>query len=287
MSGHVFRRSTVPNPPVAVAARGSTIVDADGREYLDAAGGAVVVNVGHGRREIADALGGAGRPPVVCAWLRLHQRAARAVRGRGRRAPARWTTRTCTRCRAGPRPSRAPSSWPAPPSSPAARWIAAWSSPAGGATTATRLGALDLSGSQAAPPAVRAVAGQVPARLRRVPVPRWRARLPGPGDRRGARRRARGRDRRGRRVQRGRLRGRADRGGHAGRRGAAGGLLAGHRGGLPAARRAADRRRGHDRVRADRGLVRDGPLRRPAGHAGRGQGRDVRVLAVRVRGGIR
>ena len=56
MSGHVFRRSTVPNPPVAVAARGSTIVDADGREYLDAAGGAVVVNVGHGRREIADVL---------------------------------------------------------------------------------------------------------------------------------------------------------------------------------------------------------------------------------------
>ena len=56
MSGHVFRRSTVPDPPVAVAARGSTIVDADGRQYLDAAGGAVVVNVGHGRREIADAL---------------------------------------------------------------------------------------------------------------------------------------------------------------------------------------------------------------------------------------
>ncbi len=56
MSGHVFRRSAVPNPPVAVAAHGSTIVDADGREYLDAAGGAVVVNVGHGRREIAEAL---------------------------------------------------------------------------------------------------------------------------------------------------------------------------------------------------------------------------------------
>jgi len=56
MSGHVFRRSVVPNPPVAVAAHGSTIVDADGREYLDAAGGAIVVNVGHGRREIADAV---------------------------------------------------------------------------------------------------------------------------------------------------------------------------------------------------------------------------------------
>jgi len=56
MSGHVFRRSSVPNPPVAVAAHGSVIVDADGREYLDAAGGAIVVNVGHGRREIAEAI---------------------------------------------------------------------------------------------------------------------------------------------------------------------------------------------------------------------------------------
>ena len=53
MTGRVFRRSASPNPPVAVSAHGSTIVDADGREYLDAAGGAVVVNVGHGRREIA------------------------------------------------------------------------------------------------------------------------------------------------------------------------------------------------------------------------------------------
>jgi len=55
MTGRVFRRSASPNPPVAVEAHGSTIIDADGREYLDAAGGAIVVNVGHGRREIADA----------------------------------------------------------------------------------------------------------------------------------------------------------------------------------------------------------------------------------------
>jgi len=52
----VFRRTSVPEPPVAVSASGSTIVDADGRGYLDAAGGAVVVNVGHGRREIAEAM---------------------------------------------------------------------------------------------------------------------------------------------------------------------------------------------------------------------------------------
>jgi hypothetical protein len=51
--GRVFRRSTVADPPVAVEASGSTIRDAAGREYLDAAGGAIVVNVGHGRAEIA------------------------------------------------------------------------------------------------------------------------------------------------------------------------------------------------------------------------------------------
>ena len=41
---------------MAVGASGTTIRDADGREYLDAAGGAIVVNVGHGRREIAAAM---------------------------------------------------------------------------------------------------------------------------------------------------------------------------------------------------------------------------------------
>jgi adenosylmethionine-8-amino-7-oxononanoate aminotransferase len=53
MPGRVFRRSTLPDPPVAVEASGCTIVTRDGRRYLDAAGGAVVVNVGHGRKEIA------------------------------------------------------------------------------------------------------------------------------------------------------------------------------------------------------------------------------------------
>jgi adenosylmethionine-8-amino-7-oxononanoate aminotransferase len=55
-SGRVFRRSTLPDPPVALSAEGSTIRAADGHEYLDAAGGAIVVNVGHGRREIARAM---------------------------------------------------------------------------------------------------------------------------------------------------------------------------------------------------------------------------------------
>jgi adenosylmethionine-8-amino-7-oxononanoate aminotransferase len=54
--GRVFRRSVLTEPPVAVSGTGATITDASGRRYLDAAGGAIVVNVGHGRREIADAM---------------------------------------------------------------------------------------------------------------------------------------------------------------------------------------------------------------------------------------
>jgi adenosylmethionine-8-amino-7-oxononanoate aminotransferase len=57
VTGRVFRRSLDPGLPVAVEAFGSTIRDAIGREYLDAAGGAIVVNVGHGRASIARVLG--------------------------------------------------------------------------------------------------------------------------------------------------------------------------------------------------------------------------------------
>jgi adenosylmethionine-8-amino-7-oxononanoate aminotransferase len=39
--------------PVAVRGAGSTIWDRDGRAYLDAAGGAVVVGIGHGRESVA------------------------------------------------------------------------------------------------------------------------------------------------------------------------------------------------------------------------------------------
>ncbi len=56
LPGRVFRRSLDPDLPVAVEGHGSTIVDAAGREYLDASGGAIVVNVGHGRRSVADAI---------------------------------------------------------------------------------------------------------------------------------------------------------------------------------------------------------------------------------------
>jgi adenosylmethionine-8-amino-7-oxononanoate aminotransferase len=56
-SGRVFRRVLDREPAVAVRAEGSTIWDADGRAYLDAAGGAIVVGIGHGRQEVAEAMG--------------------------------------------------------------------------------------------------------------------------------------------------------------------------------------------------------------------------------------
>src|SRR5215207_2349165 len=53
MITRVFRRSLDPSLPVAARAEGSTIWDAEGRAYLDAAGGAIVVGVGHGRESVA------------------------------------------------------------------------------------------------------------------------------------------------------------------------------------------------------------------------------------------
>jgi hypothetical protein len=54
--GRVFQRVLGRELPVAVRAEGCTIWDSAGRAYLDAAGGAIVVNVGHGRQSIVDAM---------------------------------------------------------------------------------------------------------------------------------------------------------------------------------------------------------------------------------------
>jgi adenosylmethionine-8-amino-7-oxononanoate aminotransferase len=56
VTGRVFQRVTGVELPVAARAEGCTIWDTQGRSYLDAAGGAVVVNVGHGRQSVVDAM---------------------------------------------------------------------------------------------------------------------------------------------------------------------------------------------------------------------------------------
>jgi hypothetical protein len=53
---HVFRRVLSRDLPVAVRAEGAWIVDADGRRYLDGAGGAIVVGVGHGDPALLEAM---------------------------------------------------------------------------------------------------------------------------------------------------------------------------------------------------------------------------------------
>ena len=55
-TGRIFQRVMGRELPIAVRAEGCTIWDADGTAYLDAAGGAIVVNVGHGRQSIVDAM---------------------------------------------------------------------------------------------------------------------------------------------------------------------------------------------------------------------------------------
>ena len=52
---NVFPRSASPLPQ-AVSAEGSWITDSDGKRYLDAAGGALVVNIGHGDRTVVRAM---------------------------------------------------------------------------------------------------------------------------------------------------------------------------------------------------------------------------------------
>lgn len=56
LPGNVFPRILKAPLPAARKARGTWIEDAGGNRYLDASGGAIVVNVGHGREEIARAV---------------------------------------------------------------------------------------------------------------------------------------------------------------------------------------------------------------------------------------
>ena len=55
MSKHVFSRGG-DRLPVAASGRGAEILDTDGRRYLDGSGGAIVVGIGHGVGEVADAI---------------------------------------------------------------------------------------------------------------------------------------------------------------------------------------------------------------------------------------
>jgi len=55
--GNMQHRGLESRPPLEIAGgEGCYVMDADGRRYLDAMAGLFCVNVGYGRREIADAV---------------------------------------------------------------------------------------------------------------------------------------------------------------------------------------------------------------------------------------
>ena len=56
MSGQVFYRRLGHQYPIVDRGEGVYLYDTVGRRYLDAAGGALVVSIGHGVAEIADAM---------------------------------------------------------------------------------------------------------------------------------------------------------------------------------------------------------------------------------------
>jgi len=53
---HVFHRQTSADPPVAVRGEGLFLIDAAGRRYLDASGGAAVSCLGHGHPAVVEAI---------------------------------------------------------------------------------------------------------------------------------------------------------------------------------------------------------------------------------------
>ncbi|WP_439156461.1 aspartate aminotransferase family protein [Yoonia sp.] len=53
---HIFPRHTKSLPPVAVGGEGCYLIDASGKRYLDASGGAAVSCLGHGDRTVIDAV---------------------------------------------------------------------------------------------------------------------------------------------------------------------------------------------------------------------------------------
>jgi adenosylmethionine-8-amino-7-oxononanoate aminotransferase len=56
MNGHVFHRRLSHHYPIVARGEGVYLFDTEGHRYLDASGGALVVNVGHGVEEIVQAL---------------------------------------------------------------------------------------------------------------------------------------------------------------------------------------------------------------------------------------
>jgi adenosylmethionine-8-amino-7-oxononanoate aminotransferase len=86
----VFGRDITRSRPVAVRAEGIRVWDREGREYLDAASGAVaVISIGHGRQEVAERMAAqAGQLAYVHGGLLQHEISEQLAQALLRLAPA-------------------------------------------------------------------------------------------------------------------------------------------------------------------------------------------------------
>jgi adenosylmethionine-8-amino-7-oxononanoate aminotransferase len=114
----VFGRGT--GLPRIARGRGCELWDAQGRRYLDAAGGAVVVGVGHGVEAVAEAIRAQAAEVAYAHGTTFSSEALEAYADE-LAAVVPVTTRASTRSRAAARRSRPRSRWPAPTTSPGAR----------------------------------------------------------------------------------------------------------------------------------------------------------------------
>ena len=82
VDSYVFSRALGRPLPVVWRGQGACLWDIDGRRYLDGSGGAVVVNVGHGREEVAAAM---SRQAATAAYVHGTQFASDALEDYARR----------------------------------------------------------------------------------------------------------------------------------------------------------------------------------------------------------
>ena len=82
----VFHRPLGRPLPAIARGEGALLWDEAGKRYIDGSGGAVVVNVGHGRTEIADAMARQAESRGLCSRDPVHERGPRGVRASSRPA---------------------------------------------------------------------------------------------------------------------------------------------------------------------------------------------------------
>lgn len=98
---HVFSRSSGHLPRIA-AARGVQMWDPDGKRYLDAAGGAIVVGIGHGVDEVVQAAATQARRAAYVHGTMFASETLESYATRSARC-SRSTMPGCTRCPAAAR----------------------------------------------------------------------------------------------------------------------------------------------------------------------------------------